>query len=282
MKKSAIGVLVFLMLLLTACGGKVVDTPNGTLEEQVSSLGIKSESIEESIAEADESEIFETEDESIKTEEQINIETNESKKGNKVTNSIGTAVEKSNEAAGNIENQVNDTDETEDVQVSESVAVNSVEELQPIPELIGKFKKFETKDIFGNTVNQEIISNAKLTVLNIWGTFCSPCIKEIPYLAEISEEYKEKGVQIVGLVSDAGSEAQINKAKQILESSKASYLNILPSSDLEEIYLNDVYYIPETLFIDDTGTILDSIVGAMDKEGWQNKIDSMLEKVNSL
>lgn len=39
---------------------------------------------------------------------------------------------------------------------------------------------FTTVDMAGNTVTDELFTQADLTVLNIWGTYCGPCIGEMP------------------------------------------------------------------------------------------------------
>ena len=64
------------------------------------------------------------------------------------------------------------------------------------------FGEFETVTLTGEPVTQEIFGEAKLTMVNIWATYCSPCIQEMPELAELAREYEDRGVQIVGLLSD--------------------------------------------------------------------------------
>ena len=44
------------------------------------------------------------------------------------------------------------------------------------------FGTFESKTLDGEDVSQDIFSKADLTMVNIWGTFCGPCIKEMPEL----------------------------------------------------------------------------------------------------
>ena len=39
-------------------------------------------------------------------------------------------------------------------------------------------------------------------MINVWGTFCGPCIREMPDLARISESHKNSGVEVVGVVID--------------------------------------------------------------------------------
>ena len=66
----------------------------------------------------------------------------------------------------------------------------------------GLFGNFETVTLEGETVTQEIFAEADLNMVNIWGTFCGPCIREMPELGELSDEYADKGVQIIGMLTD--------------------------------------------------------------------------------
>ena len=66
------------------------------------------------------------------------------------------------------------------------------------------FPAFETVDLNGSVVTSEIFSGKDLTVINIWGTYCNPCIDEMPDLAEWSTSMPEN-MQLIGLVSDLSS-----------------------------------------------------------------------------
>ncbi|WP_030615778.1 TlpA family protein disulfide reductase [Streptomyces sclerotialus] len=48
----------------------------------------------------------------------------------------------------------------------------------------------------------------KVVVLNIWGSWCGPCIAEAPGFAEVAEENRSKGVQFVGINTRDSSTAQ--------------------------------------------------------------------------
>ena len=65
----------------------------------------------------------------------------------------------------------------------------------------GEGLTFSTVDLDGNEVTDDIFRNKKLTVINIWGTFCGPCVNELPELESWSEEMPDD-VQIIGLVGD--------------------------------------------------------------------------------
>ena len=149
------------------------------------------------------------------------------------------------------------------------------------------FGDFETTDIYGETFTQELFSDYELTMVNIWGTFCGPCINEMPELGEIAKEYSEKGVQIVGIVVDATDnsgkivDSQVELAKELVEKTGAEYTHLLPSVDLIKARLARVSAIPHTLFVDKDGFLVGkAVTGSQSKQEWQKIIDKYLEDVN--
>ena len=151
---------------------------------------------------------------------------------------------------------------------------------------ISGFKSFKGRTLDGESVDGEIFKNAKLTVVNVWGTFCSPCIGELPHLGEIAKEYKKKDVQIIGLVGDAYSQsmtvddAVVDDAKSIIKDTNADYLHIIPDIALYRELLTNMTAFPTTYFIDSDGNYVGkAVVGAMDKAGWEEKIDAVLSSM---
>lgn len=147
----------------------------------------------------------------------------------------------------------------------------------------GEFAKFTAIDIDGNTVTQDILKGHKLTMINIWGTFCEPCRQEMPLLGEINREYADKGLQVIGIITDAGdrngnvNEKTVTTAKDIISQTKADYLHILPGPDLYNIKLKNVMSIPETIFTDENGNLVGkSYMGMRSKSSWTKIIDGML------
>lgn len=144
---------------------------------------------------------------------------------------------------------------------------------------IGKFPAFASKTINESSVSDEIFSSKRLTVISIWGTFCPPCIAEMPELGRWAEEMPDD-VQLIGVVCDVRSEndeTTINAAKKILHEADANFINIIPSAELVE-YLSTVEAVPTTIFIDSEGNIVgDPIVGA-DVDGYKNFVESYLNE----
>lgn len=42
----------------------------------------------------------------------------------------------------------------------------------------------------------------KVVVLDLWATWCGPCRAEIPHLNEIQQQYKSRGLEVVGLTNE--------------------------------------------------------------------------------
>ena len=150
----------------------------------------------------------------------------------------------------------------------------------------GVFEAFTAQDLDGNQVDQSIFADADLTMINVWGTFCTPCLDEMPDLGELSEEYKDKGMQIIGICSDTVNadreldEAQVKKAKELAEQTGADYLHLARSGDLVDTLLPQVMAVPMTIFVDSEGKQVGSAyMGARDKDGWTEIIEEMLASV---
>lgn len=148
------------------------------------------------------------------------------------------------------------------------------------------FGNFTAQTISGDKVDQTVFSGKKLTMINVWATFCSPCINEMPELGEISKEYADKGFQLIGIPADVTDNSggldkdMVAKAKKIVKQTKASYMHILPSTDLINAKLSDVSSVPETFFVDEEGDqIGQSYVGARSKSEWKKIIDELLKSV---
>lgn len=153
------------------------------------------------------------------------------------------------------------------------------EEVTSENEPVMLFGHFESQTLGGEKVTEEIFANAELTMVNIWGTFCGPCIAEMPDLGEISREYEDKGFQIVGMLCDV-MEADDETALEIVDKTKADYTHLIASDDLVKNALQYVSSVPTTAFVDKEGNLVGEIYsGARDKETWEQIINEYLEEV---
>lgn len=148
----------------------------------------------------------------------------------------------------------------------------------------GILSSFNGQNIDGGSVNQSIFSGHKLTMINIWATFCGPCINEMPDLGVLSGELAAKGVQIVGVAGDITdykgniSPSQVSKAKDIISQTGANYLHLAPIGLDAIISLSQ--YVPTTVFVDAYGNqVGDIVVGAKSIQTWRSIVEERLAKV---
>ena len=151
----------------------------------------------------------------------------------------------------------------------------------------GILSSFSAEDLDGNSLDQSILEGHTLTMVNVWATFCTPCISEMPELGELADEYADKGVQIVGLISDvlnsdgSVSETQLDTAREIVSSTGADYVHIVPSTDLYGL-LYQITSVPTTFFVDETGAQVGyTYLGARDKAEWSAILDEVLAEVGA-
>jgi cytochrome c biogenesis protein CcmG/thiol:disulfide interchange protein DsbE len=58
--------------------------------------------------------------------------------------------------------------------------------------------EFDLENIAGGTTKAADLKG-KVAIIDIWATWCEPCISEIPKFNKLHEEYRSKGVQVVGI-----------------------------------------------------------------------------------
>ena len=144
---------------------------------------------------------------------------------------------------------------------------------------------FTTTDLNGAPVTSEIFSKNKVTMLNIWGTFCGPCIREMPDLAKLNEANKSKGVEVVGIVIDildrkGNVDPRVKSSGEaIIARTGANYTHIIPSKEMFSGVLRGVQAVPTTIFVDSNGKqIGEACLGSRSQKDWQKIIDEILKK----
>lgn len=149
----------------------------------------------------------------------------------------------------------------------------------------GILSEFTAADLQGNAVDQTVLKDCKLTMVNVWATYCSPCISEMPDLGTIAQEYAERGVQVIGLVSDAQnadgtvSDSQVQLAADIVAETGADYLHLVPDASLSGL-LGQITAVPTTFFVDEAGNqVGGTYLGARSLYDWTDVIDQLLEEV---
>ena len=148
-------------------------------------------------------------------------------------------------------------------------------------ESFGSFKAF---DVNGKVVTEAVFGNAELTLVNCWGTYCSPCLAEMPDLGRIADEYDGSTVNLIGVIVDKKSGDTFPgdvaaEVADIIAQTGANYTHLLFSDSLNGTVIGDTYAIPTTFFVDKNGNLIGKpYVGARSYEDWSEIIRSILAK----
>lgn len=142
---------------------------------------------------------------------------------------------------------------------------------------------FETTDIEGTSYTQEVFSDYDLTMVNVFATWCSPCVAELPDLEKLHKEMAAQGVNVVGIVMDAVDEngnqdkEALEKAKELKERSGVTYPILIPNDSIMDGRLNLLDCYPTTYFVDKDGNIVgQAYEGSNSLEGWKEIVESEL------
>lgn len=125
---------------------------------------------------------------------------------------------------------------------------------------------FRTTDINGNSVSFSDYNKARVIMFNMWEPWCGPCVGEMPELEKLYENYKDKGLVIVGITSSSETEV-----KYVLSEKGITYPVIFSSSDFNRFSTG---YVPTTVFMDSQGNVLNSedLVGAKSYSAWEKLV----------
>ncbi len=147
----------------------------------------------------------------------------------------------------------------------------------------GSLGEFSMEDVNGETYTQEMFADHDLTMINVFTTWCSPCIREIPDLEKLSKEMEDQGVQVVGIVLDVAGNADeetIEKAKLLAEKTGAAYPFLIPDAGYLNGRLAGISAVPETFFADKEGNIVgETYSGSRSFEDWKGIVEKELEGV---
>lgn len=161
---------------------------------------------------------------------------------------------------------------SESQEASPSEEPSSEEETEPI------YITFEGTDLEGNPVSQEIFSQSQLTMVNVWATYCNPCLSEMPGLGELAAEYDGSEFQLIGIVSDVREGEDQTLVESLVQQTGANYTHLLANDSIDQALLSGVSAVPTTFFFDQEGTYLGGVVGSAVKSKWEELIHELLEE----
>lgn len=135
---------------------------------------------------------------------------------------------------------------------------------------------FTAYTLDGKTVTSDIFAEYDITLINIWATWCGPCVNEMPYIQEVYENLPDN-VNLITICHDG--ESQHDLAVQILEASNAEFDTITLTDELEKGLLSTLQAFPTTLFVNSKGEVLKTQKGVPQPnvtENYLSMVDELL------
>lgn len=137
-----------------------------------------------------------------------------------------------------------------------------------------KAQNFTLENLSGEYVDLESMLGEGPIIISFWATWCKPCMSELREYDKIYNEYKDNGLNLVGITID--SERSISKVKPLVKAKNYSFTILYdPNSEVaRNFYVNNI---PFSLILDKEGTIVYSHLGY--QKGDELKIRSIVEEL---
>jgi thiol-disulfide isomerase/thioredoxin len=112
----------------------------------------------------------------------------------------------------------------------------------------------------------------KVLVVNYWATWCPPCRFEMPSLVNIANEYKERGVEMVGVTMDEN----LAEVAPFIEKFQIKYPILLPDNDPN--IGTEAMALPTTLLYDKNGRLAKTYTGIVLESTLKSDIEELLKE----
>ena len=100
----------------------------------------------------------------------------------------------------------------------------------------------------------------KVVLLNIWATWCPPCVEEMPSMEKLHQALKEEAFEIVAVSIDASG---LKAVRPFMEKYKLSFPALIdPGGTTQSLYRTTG--VPESIIIDKNGIVVEKIIGQRD------------------
>jgi thiol-disulfide isomerase/thioredoxin len=130
----------------------------------------------------------------------------------------------------------------------------------------------------GETKFADLIGNNKVVLVNFWATWCPPCRIEIPELIALQRDFKDKGVEVIGLTIE-DPEMMQEGVKAFVKREEINYRIGFAPEEMFMLFNGDDprSVIPQTFIFDRSGKLIDRLKGF--RRDFRNRIEGVLNHV---
>ena len=115
---------------------------------------------------------------------------------------------------------------------------------------------FDLEMLNGTRLSSRTLSG-KVAIIDFWATWCKPCLAEIPAFNALHSEYRDKGVVMLGIVTQSGWASDV---KPDVERLKIAYPVVIGDDKVEKGF-GGVWGFPTTFIVDQQGRIVKKFTG---------------------
>ena len=159
------------------------------------------------------------------------------------------------------------------IRVDELKVIATPDQLAPQPQVVGTESELVLKDLFG--VEQKLSGlHGRVVVLNFWATWCGPCVKEMPDLAAIQNQYAALGVQVIGAAADTLAEQKL--VRKFITDQKINFPVWLGATTEEMARFGLGPALPGTVIIGRDGKIVAVFRGVIKLANLKKQLDTLI------
>ena len=121
-----------------------------------------------------------------------------------------------------------------------------------------KSPEFDYENYNGGTTSLESL-RGKYVYIDVWATWCGPCLREIPYIKEVEKDYRDKNIEFVAISIDEAKD--YDKWRGMIEERELVGTHLYTGGDAWQSEFTQAYNvrgIPRFILIDPEGNIFDA------------------------
>jgi thiol-disulfide isomerase/thioredoxin len=116
--------------------------------------------------------------------------------------------------------------------------------------------------------------DGKVAVVNLWATWCPPCVREMPSLERLHDQFHRQGLVVLGI--NINDRMDVHGVRKWLGQRNLTFLNLKGDSDGPPLVSS--MFVPQTFIIDKRGRLIANGTGDHDwsDNGMQQLVRYML------
>ncbi len=130
---------------------------------------------------------------------------------------------------------------------------------------------FQAYDLDGTLRRSSEWIGKQPVIVNIWGTWCPPCRREIPDMVKFYDEYRRKGIEIIGIAVRDTPQKVRNYANQ----QKMEWVMLLGDRNTVSS-MGNISSVPTTIVLDSEGNEVERWTGPRSYEQFKEVADELL------